>query len=562
MNKRIKYFLAFGLLLAVEVLIALYVHDRFVRPYIGDVLVVMVLYFFVRIFVPDRCRWLPLGIFVFAASVEVLQYFRIVELMGLSDIAFMRILVGSVFDVKDIICYGAGCLILQIAQKRRKNVSDEMTKDMTKGAILPLIIQFTIPLVLGNLLQLTYNAVDGIIVGQYVGKEALAAVGTSNPLVTLIILFVQGICLGTGILIGTLYGAGDYEALRRQVSTAMVSGIVFSFTLTVIVLGAAPALLRLLQVNEGILGEAVIYLRIIICGMVFNFIYNFFASTLRAMGDSRSPLYFLGISAALNIIGDLVFVIFFSMGTMGCAVSTVLSEACSCLLCWIYIKRRIPVMNLGKRWLVFDKKVFGQTIRYGFVSAMQQSTVQLGKLGIQGIVNTMGVTATAAFAAINRIDDYAYIPEQNIGHAMTSVMAQNRGAGKMQRVGAAFRVGMYVEVVYGIAAGILLLFFANPIMGLFTRDEATILLGEQYLHLIAFMYIVPAVTNGVQGYFRGMGDLQITLWSSLINMGVRVAACIFLVFYYKMGIVALPWAYLLGWAAMMLYELPFLMRKR
>lgn len=562
MNKRIKYFLAFGLLLAVEVLIALYVHDRFVRPYIGDVLVVMVLYFFVRIFVPDRCPWLPFWIFVFAVSVEVLQYFRIVERMGLSDIAFMRILVGSVFDVKDIICYGAGCLILQIAQKSRKHVSDEMTKDMTKGAILPLIIQFTIPLVLGNLLQLTYNAVDGIIVGQYVGKEALAAVGTSNPLVTLIILFVQGICLGTGILIGTLYGAGDYEALKRQVSTAMVSGIVFSFTLTVIVLGAAPALLKLLQVDTGILGEAVIYLRIIICGLVFNFIYNFFASTLRAMGDSRSPLYFLGISAILNIIGDLVFVIFFSMGTTGCAVSTVLSEAFSCLLCWIYIKKRIPVMDLGKRWLVFDGRMFGQTIRYGFVSAMQQSTVQLGKLGIQGIVNTMGVTATAAFAAINRIDDYAYIPEQNIGHAMTSVMAQNRGAGKMQRVGAAFRVGMYVEVVYGIAAGILLLFLANPIMGLFTRDEATILLGEQYLHLIAFMYIVPAVTNGVQGYFRGMGDLQITLWSSLINMGVRVAACILLVFYYKMGIVALPWAYLIGWAAMMLYEIPFLLRRR
>ena len=211
---------------------------------------------------------------------------------------------------------------------------------------------------------------------------------------------------------------------------------------------------------------------------------------------------------------------------------------------------------------MFDGRMFGQTIRYGFVSAMQQSTVQLGKLGIQGIVNTMGVTATAAFAAINRIDDYAYIPEQNIGHAMTSVMAQNRGAGKMQRVSAAFRVGMYVEVVYGIAAGILLLFLANPIMGLFTRDEATILLGEQYLHLIAFMYIVPAVTNGVQGYFRGMGDLQITLWSSLINMEVRVAACILLVFYYKMGIDALPWAYLIGWAAMMLYEIPFLLRRR
>lgn len=433
-----------------------------------------------------------------------------------------------------------------------------MTKDMTKGAMLPLIIRFTIPLVLGNLLQLTYNAIDGIIVGQYVGKEALAAVGTGNPLATLMILFLQGICLGAGILIGTLYGAKDYETLKRQISTAMTAGIVFSLALTAIVLAAAPALLAVLQVDAAIRTEAVLYLRVIMCGLVFNFIYNFFASTLRAMGDSKSPLYFLGISAVVNIIGDLVFVIVFSMGTTGCAVSTVLSEALSCLLCWIYIRKNIPIMNLGKQWFRFDKELLKQTVQYGFVSALQQSTVQIGKLSIQGTVNTMGVTATAAFAAINRIDDYAYIPEQNIGHAMTSVMAQNRGAGETKRVRDAFRVGMYVELIYGGMTGMLLLCLANPLMRLFTQDELTVMTGEQYLHLIAFMYIVPAVTNGVQGYFRGMGDLKITLWSSLINMGVRVAVCLLLVLGCKMGITALPWAYLAGWGAMMLYELPFL----
>lgn len=436
-----------------------------------------------------------------------------------------------------------------------------MTKDMTKGALLPIIIKFTIPLILGNLLQLTYNAVDSIIVGQYVGKEALAAVGTSNPLMTLIILFVQGICLGAGILVGTLYGAGNHEALKRQVSTAMISGIVFSLILTVVGLAAAPLLLEILQVDVEIQAAAAAYLRVILCGLVFNFIYNFFASTLRAMGDSKSPLYFLGISAVLNIAGDLIFVVAFLAGTIGCAVSTVLSEALSCLLCWCYIKKKIPVLDLGKQWFVFDKNYLKETIRYGFVSALQQSTVQMGKLGIQGIVNTMGVTATAAFTAINRVDDYAYIPEQNIGHAMTSVMAQNRGAGETGRVRAAFRVGMYIELIYGFVMGILLLSFANPVMNLFTHDGATIALGEQYLHLIAFMYIVPALTNGVQGYFRGMGDLKVTLWSSLINMGARVLACILLVFVCHMGITALPWAYLIGWIAMMLYELPFLLKR-
>lgn len=433
-----------------------------------------------------------------------------------------------------------------------------MTNDMTQGKILPILIKFTIPLVLGNLLQLTYNAVDSIIVGQYVGKEALAAVGTSNPLLTLIILFVQGICLGAGILVGTLYGAKDYKTLRREVSTAMISGVVFSLALTAAALAAAPLLLQILQVDGAIRAEAAAYLRIIMCGLVFNFIYNFLASTLRAMGDSRSPLYFLGISAVINIIGDLIFVVGFSMGTTGCAISTVLSELLSCLLCWAYIRRKIPILNLGKEWIVFDSVLLKEIIQYGFVSALQQSTVQLGKLGIQGIVNTMGVTATAAFTAINRVDDYAYIPEQNIGHAMTSVMAQNRGAGEMKRVRASFRVGMYIELVYGAVLGIFLLFFANPVMHLFTHDEATVVLGEQYLHLIALMYIVPAVTNGIQGYFRGMGDLKITLWSSMINMGARVAACALLVFVCRMGITALPWAYLIGWAAMMLYELPFL----
>ena len=433
---------------------------------------------------------------------------------------------------------------------------------MTQGKIFPILIKFTIPLILGNLLQLTYNAVDSMIVGQYVGKDALAAVGTSNPLMTLIILFVQGLCLGAGILVGTLYGAKDDKTLKREISTAMISGVIFSLTLTVISVTAAPVLLAILQVDTAIRTEAAAYLRIIMCGLVFNFIYNFFASTLRAMGDSKSPLYFLGISAVINIIGDFIFVVYFPMGTSGCAVSTILSEALSCLLCWIYIKKKIPILRLGKQWLVFDKELFKEIIQYGFVSAMQQSTVQIGKLSIQGIVNTMGVTATAAFTAINRIDDYAYIPEQNIGHAMTSVMAQNRGAGETNRVRSAFRVGMCIELAYGAVMGILLLLFANPLMHLFTHDEATIVLGEQYLHLIAFMYIVPAVTNGVQGYFRGMGDLKITLWSSLINMGVRVAACILLVFVCKMGIIALPWAYLIGWAAMILYELPFWVRRR
>jgi len=436
-----------------------------------------------------------------------------------------------------------------------------MEKDMTEGPLFPLLIHFTIPLILGNLLQLTYNAIDSIVVGKFVGDVALAAVGTSNPLMTLIILFVQGICLGAGVLIGTMYGAKDLKRLKYQISTTMITGLIFSVAVTLVSVMLTPWLLKLLQVDEEIIPEAVSYLRIVLCGLIFNFIYNFFASTLRAMGDSRSPLYFLGISAMINIIGDLIFVVLFRMGTIGCAISTVISEALSCVFCWNYIKKKVPLLDLGRDWLRFDWSLLKETLGYGFVSAMQQSTVQIGKIGIQAMVNTLGVTATAAFSAINRIDDFAYIPEQNIAHAMTSVMAQNRGAKKMERVKKAFRTGMGIELLYGILAGFILLCFSKPIMRLFTNDKATAAVGISYLHLIAFMYVLPSVTNGIQGYFRGIGDMKITLWSSMLNFAVRVACCAVLIFGCKMGMEALPWSYLLGWVAMLLYEFPYLLKK-
>ncbi len=435
-----------------------------------------------------------------------------------------------------------------------------MTHDMTKGRLLPIIIKFTIPLILGNLLQLTYNAVDGMIVGRFVGATALAAVGTSNPLMTLIVLFLNGISLGAGILIGTMYGTKQLDRLKRQVSTGMLAGMVFSAVLGTLAFLLAPQILSLLQVEKAILPEAVAYLRIIAFGLIFTFIYNYLASTLRAMGDSRSPLYFLALSAGLNIVGDLFFVVAMKGGIEGAAISTVISEGLSAILCWIYMVKRIPVLNLGRGWLVFDWALLKTTIQYGFVSAMQQSTVQLGKLGIQTIVNTMGVAVTAAFSAVNRADDYAMIVEQNIAHAETAVMAQNHGAGEMKRVKDAFRYGMMIEVAYGILSGVFFYVLAAPMMRLFSSDAEVIREGVEYLHLISFMYTLPAITNGVQGYFRGMGDLRITLISSMMNMGIRVAAAIPLVFVFHMGFLAIPWSYLIGWFGMILYEFPYLFR--
>ena len=437
---------------------------------------------------------------------------------------------------------------------------EDMTKDLTTGKIMPILVNFTVPLVLGNLFQLTYNAVDSIIVGHFVGKEALAAVGICNPVSTLMILFLNGLCMGASILMGIQYGAKDYETLHRQISTTLLSGAVFSFFLTLVCVIFAVPILLLLQVEPSIMDMTVQYLRIIFLGLMFTFLYNFFSSTLRALGDSASPLYFLIISAILNIFGDLFFVIVLKAGSNGCAISTVLSEALCCLFCIIYIQKKVPILRLGKKWLVFDARLLKKTIAYGWASAMQQATVQMGKIAIQALVNTMGVSVAAAFAVVNRIDDFAITPEQNIAHAMTALMAQNKGAGKNDRMREGFRCGMILELVYGAAVMLICLGFARPLMSLFVKDEEVIGHGVVYLHLIAVMYILPAITNSLQGFFRGIGDLKVTLMSSFTNMTVRVIAAAPMVLLWNFGIEALPYSYLAGWIAMLLVETPLMLR--
>lgn len=318
---------------------------------------------------------------------------------------------------------------------------------------------------------------------------------------------------------------GEYDTLHRQISTTMLSGVIFSVFLTLICVIFAVPILHLMQVDPSIMVMTTQYLRIIFVGLVFTFLYNFFSSTLRALGDSNSPLYFLIISAILNIFGDLFFVVVLHAGSNGCAVSTVISEMLCCLFCIIYIQKKVPILRLGKKWMVFDSSLLKKTIAYGWASAMQQATVQLGKLGIQAIVNTMGVSVAAAFAVVNRIDDFAYTPEQNIAHAMTALMAQNKGAGKKDRMREGFRCGLVLETIYGIAVFIVCFVFARHLMMLFVKDEEVISHGVTYLHLISVMYILPAFTNGIQGFFRGIGDLKITLISSFINMGVPGFGC-------------------------------------
>ena len=435
-----------------------------------------------------------------------------------------------------------------------------MTHNMTSGPITPLLVKFTVPLVLGNLFQLTYNAADSVIVGRFVGEDALAAVGTSNPLMTLAILFINGMCLGAGILVSNAFGAEDYPRLEKQVSTTAIAGAVFSLAFSLLCILLANPLLRLMQVPAEVLPIAAAYLRVVFAGLIFTFFYNFLAATLRALGDSKSALYFLMLSAVLNVFGDLLCVAVLGWGVEGAALSTVASEALCCLCCAVYIKCKVPALCLGRKWLVFEPSMLRQTVQYGWTTAMQQGTVQLGKIAIQAVVNTMGVDAMAAFTAASRVDDFAYTPQQNIGHAMTTLMAQNRGAGKRERVRQGFFTGMRIEAVYGLAIMAVCFFGAEPIMRLFADKPEVVDLGVRFLRLVSLFYLMPAATNGIQGGFRGVERLQVTLNSSLLNMGGRVAAAALFVLLFQMDIEALPWSYAVGWTCMLVYEVPQLLR--
>lgn len=424
------------------------------------------------------------------------------------------------------------------------------------------LIAFTIPLVLGNLFQLTYNAADSVIVGKLLGDTALAAVGTSTPIMNIAILLISGMCMGASVLMSAQYGAEDYDTLSRQVSTTLLAGSGFSLVFTIVMMFLAQPVLRLIRVPENVMPDAVLYLRVIFLGLAFTFIYNFLANTMRALGDSKTPLYFLVVSSLLNIGLDLLFVAALGLGVLGSAVATVLSQALCCLFCAFYIKLRVPLLCLGKKWLVFDRVLLKRTVGYGSTSAMQQVCLQVGKVIIQAVVNTGGDSVMAAFTAVNRVDDFAYTPQQNIGHAMTTFIAQNKGAGHQERIKKGFQCGLMIELCYSLFLLVFIFFGAPFIIGLFADEEGAqvVRLGTDYLRLISFMYILPGFTNGIQGFFRGMGDLKVTLYSTFMNMLGRVVAVVLMVKVLELGFVSLAWANMAGWIVMLLFEVPLLVK--
>ena len=430
--------------------------------------------------------------------------------------------------------------------------------DMTKGNIVRQLVGFTVPLVLGNLFQLAYNAVDSMIAGHFLGADALAATGMAGPVMNILVLGISGICIGAGVLMSSFFGSGNTVKLKRELSTLLVSGTVFSLLLTVLGIVFMDPILHLLNVPSSIHEITAIYLRVVFIGIPFTYFYNALSQALKSVGDSKTPLKFLMATSVLNALLDLFFIGCLGYGIMCSAVTTTVSQVISALLCFIYIYKKVPVLALRPRELRVDRGMLGTTLSYGAVTALQQSVQPIGKLMIQGAVNTLGVATIAAYNACTKIDDFAYTPEQNISHAMTTFIAQNRGAGNRERAYKGFARGLLIETVYFLILATVVLALNKVLMHLFISGEgsqAVIAEGERYLFTMAFLYIFPAFTNGIQGFFRGVGKMKTTLVGTCIQASLRVVFTFILVPH--MGIVGICWACAIGWACMLAFQIPY-----
>ncbi|AWV81047.1 putative MATE family efflux protein [Clostridium acetobutylicum] len=437
-----------------------------------------------------------------------------------------------------------------------------LATDMTEGNVSKHLIKFAIPLILGNLFQLTYNASDSIIVGRFVGKNALAAVGIANPIMNIVMFFIVGICLGASVLMSEYYGAGNVKKLRREISTTVIAGFIFTVLIIIICVIFTEPILGLVKTPKEIIPEAAIYLRIIFISLIFTFFYNIYAAALRSIGDSKNPLLFLMISAVLNVVMDIVFVVWLKMGVAGSAIATSVAEMMSCVFCIVYVHFKIPILKFSFKDMVIDKGLLRSTVNYSWATAMQQTCLYVGKFMVQGAVNPLGVNSIAAFNAVNRVDDFAFAPEQSISNAMTTFLAQNRGANKYKRIKKGFLTGMKLETLYWcILVGIVYL-GSTAIMKLFVSgsEVKVISIGSYYLKLMAFFYLLPSWTNGVQGYFRGMGDMKITLRSTFSQIVGRVAFSYILA--PRIGMVGIAFSCLGGWIVMLAYEVPCLIKYR
>lgn len=384
---------------------------------------------------------------------------------------------------------------------------NEQTKTtmMTEGSVVKNILFFSVPLILGNLLQQLYNTVDSIIVGNYVGSNALAAIGSSTSLVYLLIAFSQGVSVGAGVVISQRLGQKNKEGVQTSVHTALALAVILGIILTVGGILLSKEILLWMNTPEEVLTDAVTYLRLYSAGMVFNVVYNMAAGILNAAGNSRRSLGYLAIASVTNLILDLVFIVGMKMGIAGAAIATNIGQIVSCVLAIWFLVRTQTDYKVCLSKIKIHKATAGLIIKIGLPTGFQNMVISLSNILVQSSVNSFGANAMAGFGAYMKVDGFNVLPVTSFGMAATTFVSQNYGAGKLERVKRGMWMTLGIGILYTITTGILLLTFSETIMHLFSNDAAVIAYGQQAMRFFCPFYWVLSILHALSGTVRGTG---------------------------------------------------------
>lgn len=424
------------------------------------------------------------------------------------------------------------------------------TGDLTVGGITSTLLRFTLPMMLGSLMQQCYNIADTMIVGRCIGSDALAAVGSSYSLMVFLTSVLLGLAMGSGTVFSQQFGAGNMTGLRRSIYVSLVLIGFVTAALTVAAFVFIDPILKLLQVPADIYVMQRLYLLVIFAGIPFTFLYNFYAALLRAVGDSVTPLWFLGVSVVLNIGLDLFFILGTGMGVDGAALATVMAQAVSAIGLMIYVLHRRPELRVCREDMRLDRISVREIASFSSLTCIQQSVMNFGILMVQGLVNSFGTAVMAAFAAAVKIDSFAYMPVQEFGNAFSTFVAQNYGAGKRERIRRGVRSAFVTAVLFSLAVSVAVFVLARPLMLIFVRGEETeiISIGVQYLRVEGVFYFGIGILFLLYGYFRAIRKPGMSVVLTVLSLGTRVALAYILAAVPAVGVVGIWWSIPIGWA--------------
>ena len=398
-----------------------------------------------------------------------------------------------------------------------------MTKKMTEGNPLKLILFFAFPLLIGNIFQLLYGVVDTIIVGRTIGVNALAAVGSTASITFLVIGFAVGSSSGLSIITSQRFGAGDEEGVKRSVATSSIIALMITVILTAITVPFIRQLLELMRTPPEIIEDAYSYIVVIMAGIFALMLFNLLSNMIRALGDSRTPLIFLAIACVINIALSFFFILVLGMGVAGCGYATVIAQLASALMCLLHIHRKLPILHVKKHHFRISKEDLLQHIRMGIPMGLQMSIIAIGALILQFVLNSLGPTAVASFTSSQRIDQIGTMPLHSFGLATGTFVAQNFGAGKLDRIRMRVRQIAVVAVVFSLLSGTMLFFFGRNVGALFVGHEAVEVLDkvQQYLRINGLFYWVLALLFVFRFSIQGLGNSTMPLITGAIELICR-----------------------------------------